>query len=139
VLSNIRFDENFNKDEDFDFFLRLSLNTKFLFVPDAQVIRRVQINSLSRHESKRKVSLNKAKILNNFYYNLGGDKTVPKSLAMREISRIYRKTAFRYYEDGKPNAAIPIFKKAVSYNKFESKNYYGLLKALISSKTYNKL
>ncbi|MHC4952028.1 MAG: glycosyltransferase family 2 protein, partial [Planctomycetota bacterium] len=63
LLDNIFFDEQLNIAEDTDFLLRLSCQTQFLYIPNARVIRRVQINSLSQENGTNRKAVDRIRVL----------------------------------------------------------------------------
>lgn len=134
LLKDFYFDESFKVMDDVDFFLRLSLRTKFLFVPGVLIIRRVQTDSLSQQGGKDRIDLDKITILERFYYDLGGENTVSKATAMKRIGRAYRAIGLQYYEIGARKAAIEMLKSATSYLGFNFKTYSCLIKALLKPK-----
>ena len=84
VLEGFWFDESLKASyEDSDFFLRLSAKTKFLFVQDVEAIRREHTCNLSEDMG---VQPTRILVLERFYYRLGGDKVIPRTIAKRKIS-----------------------------------------------------
>jgi glycosyltransferase involved in cell wall biosynthesis len=138
AIEDLFFDEHLKYTEDIDFFLRLSAKTKFLYVPDVSVTRKVQPDSMS-FEAGTNLSPNTVLILERFYLHLGGDKIVPAKTAKRKISRMYRSLARKHYRHGHRKAAISLFKKAISYYPYALQYYTGLLKAMLLSKEKDKL
>ncbi len=129
VLDNFWFDENLKNSDDNDAFLRLSVRTKFLFVSDVEVVRR---SSGDAHSKARYVlgSCNRAMSLERFYYQLGGDRYVPRQKAKKKISKVYRRAAKRHMEAGYRKASICLYKRAIRYNPFDVRLYGGLVKSL---------
>jgi glycosyltransferase involved in cell wall biosynthesis len=135
LLKDFYFDESFKiMSEDVDFFLRLSLRTKFLFVPGVLTIHRVQTDSLSQRGGKNRIDHDKITVLERFYYDLGGKNAVSKATAMKRIGKAYRGIGLQYYEIGARKAAIEMLKRAASYLGFNFKTYSCLIKALLKPK-----
>lgn len=134
ILEGFYFDEAFLKiGEDNDFFLRLSVNTPFLFVPEAYVLRRETLGSLSKDVSVD----NKCNVIlafERFYYCLGGDKFVPSILARRSISHKYRRAGKIVAQAHNRAAAITLFKRGIRYYPLDIRLYFDLLKSLLLSK-----
>lgn len=134
LLDNFRWHELLKTGSDYDAFLRLSLLTQFLFVPDIEIIRRVRKDSLGVHSFSSNVNCNKIRIQERFYFRLGGKDCVPKKEALRRISRTYQQTAKSYYSNGARRASICLFKKALSYKPFDLKIMAGLIKPLMTKR-----
>jgi glycosyltransferase involved in cell wall biosynthesis len=135
VCENVWFDEALKNYEDQDYLLRISAKTKFLFVIDTCVKRRVTPGSLS----KDKLSYNALLVFERFYFHLGGEKLIPRKTAHKKISEHYRGLARIHYKEGNRKAAVELLKKAVRFYPYYWKNYRGLLKALLLSSKTDKL
>lgn len=131
LLDNFKWDELLKTGSDYDAFLRLSLLTKFLFVPDIEVIRRVRRDSLGMHGFSSKVECNKIRVQERFYYRLGGKDCIPKKEAFRRIARTLMQTARCYYSRRARKASIYLFNKALLYNPFDLRIMTGLIKSLM--------
>jgi glycosyltransferase involved in cell wall biosynthesis len=94
------YDEQLDLAEDVDYFLQLSCKTKFLYVPQAQMIRRMRSESLSQANGIPKIPEKKIRVLERFYYELGGDRFIPKRFALKRFSRQYRKMGRAYHRLG---------------------------------------
>ncbi len=138
VLNNFWWDEAIKYADDIDAFLRISTRTKFLFVPDIYVQRRLTPSSLSYLHSVN-LSFDAVFAFERFYFHSGGDKYVPSRVAKRKISRLYRGMAQKSYQNRCRNAAILLFKKTIDYYPFDPKNYKWLLRALLLSKKDDKI
>lgn len=137
ILKNFWFDEALRNSDDNDAFLRLSVRTKILFVPDIKVTR---YSSKDAHSKASSVSgsYNRARSLERFYFRLGGDKIVPRPIAFQKIGRVYRRAAERHREGGYRTAAIKLFKRALHYQLFDIRLYIGLFKVFLTSRTEDK-
>lgn len=133
VLADLYFDEYLKVSEDFDFFLRLSVKTKFLFVPEATVLRRIFGNNLSI-QFQNSICLNSILILERFFRHFNDKKIIPAITARKKISREYRSAARIHIKDGNREAAIKLLKKAIFYYPWDYQCYKRLLKALFISK-----
>jgi glycosyltransferase involved in cell wall biosynthesis len=138
VLDGFFFDELLKNYEDYDFFLRLSTKTQFLFVPDIYVERREAPYSLVSLEN-RDISPNGPLILERFYFDLGGDKYVSSLTAKHKISRQYRRLAGEHSRRGHRKAAVSLLKKAIRYYPFDLQYYHEFLKALFLNKKKDKM
>ena len=129
VLENFRFDENLTTGEDGDFFLRLSLKIDFLFVPSNMAIRRIQTESLSQSDGQNKVDMSRLRVLERFYHSFGGKEMVTKKTAAIRFTKAYREVGTQYYNIKARKAAIYLFKKALTFDKFSTRNYRNLIKS----------
>jgi len=133
ILKDFYFDEALKIGEDNDLFLRLSVKTPFLFVPEAYVLRRETLGSLSKDVSVD----NKCNVIlafERFYYCLGGNKFVPSILARRSISHKYRRAGKIVAQAHNRAAAITLFKRGIRYYPLDIRLYFDLLKSLLLSK-----
>ena len=132
VLKDFWFDEALKNSDDNDAFLRLSVRTKFLFVPDIIVLR---YSSEDAHSKASYISgsCNRVRSLERFYFKLGGDKFVSRKVAFSKISRVYRRAAERHRKGGYRNAAVKLYKKAISYQPSDVRLYIGLIKVFLAS------
>ncbi len=126
------FDEAIKIGEDNDLFLRLSVKTPFLFVPDAYVFWRETPGSLSKNVS---VDNQCTGILSfeRFYYRLDGDRFVPKTLARRSISHKYRRAGKIVAKSNNRTAATILFKRAICYWPLDIRLYFDLFKSFLLS------
>ena len=138
VWKDVFWDEKMKRISDYDVFLRISTKTKFLFVPDAYVIYRPQADSISLGKSPMGV-INAALSLERFYFHLGGDKYVSLYLAKRKISHRYRKAGKVCQANGNKSAAILLFKRAISYNPFDPRLYWDMVKVLLLNSKNDKM
>jgi glycosyltransferase involved in cell wall biosynthesis len=129
ILDNFWFDEKLKNSDDNDAFLRLSVRAKFLFVSEIEVIRR---SSGDAHSKARFVlgSCNRALSLERFYYQLGGERYVPKNRAKKKISKVYRRAAERHRKAGYRKGSLYLYKRAIRYNPFDVRLYSGLIKSM---------
>lgn len=133
------FDESLRVAEDYDFFLRLSLQTKFLFVRDTQLIRRVRADGLSAEKILSGLHVNKIRVLERFFYDLGGNNHILKRKALGRISRCYSRAGNFHYTFGARKASIYLFKKALLYNPWASKTYVKLFRSVLKKKSSDKM
>lgn len=134
TLDDLRFDEGLKLGEDGDFFLRLSLKTKFLFIPSNQVVRRVQTDSLSQRAGKNKVDLSRLRVLERFCEDFGGKELVSKRTANIRFCKAYREAGTKYYEVNARKAALYMYKRALRFDKLSIRNYRNFIKAFMLSK-----
>jgi glycosyltransferase involved in cell wall biosynthesis len=137
VLENFCYDELLNASyEDSDFFLRLSVRTPYLFVPDVEAIRREHVSNLS---SETGVLPTKILILERFYFCSGGNKAIPAKIAKHKLSHTTRKVAEAYRQKENRSAAITLYKHAIKYYPADMRLYWGLLRASLISKKNDRM
>ena len=122
------FDEQAGLSEDVDYFLQLSCRTQFLYVPQARMIRRMQHNSLSQANGTAINHDKKIRVLERFYYELGGDQWISERVARQRFSRQYRKMAIAYHRCNAKKAALFLLKKAIQLDPFRFRNYCAYLR-----------
>jgi glycosyltransferase involved in cell wall biosynthesis len=135
VLDGLYFDETLTNGEDVDMWLKVSIRTKFLFVPDIQII-------YSQQSSENKFSVrncNRPRVLERFYFKLGGDKYVCRQTAMQKISNAWRSAAKKAFNSSCRKAAIDLAKKAISYQRWQFRLYIDLLKAYTLNRKNDKM
>lgn len=126
---NYYFDELMPRtSEDSDAFLRLSVLTQLLFVPEVQAFHRISSDSISADEG---VACSRLLSLERFYFRLGGDKIVPTTMARRRLSHACRKVAEDRRRKGARNAALKLYKHAVKYWPYDLRLYAGMFKTLL--------
>ena len=124
--------------EDYDVFLRISTEAKFLFVPDTHLIKREHTDIAERNSRGDDNLIYGALALERFYFHLGGDKYISKSVLNRKISHRFR-GAGRINESFQNRcAAILLFRKAISYYPFDIRLYFDILRAWCQSKKQDK-
>ena len=87
VLEAGGFDDHMEANEDYDLWLRLSLNYPFVSVPEPLCLRRSHNGSLSRNGNVHNLRL-KARLLEDFYER-HGNGTIPADLARRRLSKTF--------------------------------------------------
>ncbi len=137
-LEGIFFDESLTSGEDVDVWLRVSTRTKFLFVPDVQIIYRQQTASPADPAFNAKYC-NRIRVLERFYFRLGGDKYVPRKTAMRKLSYAYRSAAKEAFNNSCRKAAIELTKTALQYQEWQIRLYLDLIKAYSINKKNDKM
>ena len=126
IWNGFYFDEQLKKIcEDSDVLLRLSMQTRFLFVPQVQAFHRISNDSIS---SSTEVDCMRLLVLERFYFHLGGDKIVPLKAARRRLSHTARKIAEFSRRKGSKMAALKLYRHAVRYWPYDVRLYWGLLK-----------
>jgi len=132
VLDGFGFDESLRASyEDADFFLRLSVRTKFLFVKDVEAIRREHAGNLSEDVG---IQPTRILVLERFYYRLGGHKIIPSTIASRKLSHACRKVAQAKRLEGIRSAALCLYRRAIKYWPLDLRLYLGLARSLLLSK-----
>jgi len=137
TLEDIFFDESLARGQDVDVWLRASTRIEFLFVPDIQIIYRQQpLSATAGFDSKY---CNRARVLERFYFKLGGDKYISHKAAMKKLSYAYRHAAKKAFKAGCRKAAIELTKTALQYQKWQIRLYLDLLKAYSINKKNDKM
>jgi len=132
VLKNFYFDESLRIGcEDLDFFLRLSTRIQFLFVEDVEAIRREHKKNLSK---KMSLLPTRILVLERFYFQLGGNKIVPASIARHRIGHACRKVAEAHRSKANRSAAMALYRHAIRYWPVDLRLYLGLARALLLNK-----
>lgn len=132
VWQNHYFDELMPRtSEDSDAFLRLSMLTQFLFVPDVQAFHRMSSDSISADEG---VACSRLLSLERFHFRLGGDKIVSAKAARCRLSHACRKIAEDRRRKTARNAALKLYKHALEYWPYDLRLYVGLVKSLLLDK-----
>ncbi|MGA2069769.1 MAG: glycosyltransferase family 2 protein [Sedimentisphaerales bacterium] len=139
ALGEIRFEPSLRICEAFDVFLRISMRTKFLFVPNLYAMHRERDDTAGPATGKDLVVTNGARVMERFYFQLGGNSYVPKRPVFRKISHNYRRAALYYYRAGYRAAAIILLKKALSYDPLDLRLYLNLFKAFIMNPKKDKM
>ncbi len=135
ALEGLFFDESLTNGEDVDFWLRVSTRTEFLFVLDVQIKYRQQ----ETPEIFNASSCNRARVLERFYFKLGGDKYVSRRTAMRKLGNAWRSAAKKAIKAGCRKAAIELIRKALEYRSVQIRLYFDLLKAYNINKEKDKM
>jgi glycosyltransferase involved in cell wall biosynthesis len=138
TLESFRFDESLRNAEDSDAWLRLSLKGPFLFVPQVEILFRAEHGVSPRCESSR-TNCNRIRVLERFYYRLGGRDVVAASQANRKLSHAYRSVAKSFAAEGGRAAAILMYKKAIEYRPADARLYGGLAAAMLMRKSNDKM
>jgi glycosyltransferase involved in cell wall biosynthesis len=125
------FDEQLDLSEDVDFFLQLSCQTQFLYISQIRVIRRVQYDSLSQEDGTPKNPEKKIRVLERFYYELGGDQWISRRVALRRFGRQYSKMGRMYHKLGARKAALSMLAKAIRLDPLRFRNYQDYLVAYL--------
>ncbi len=132
VWKGVFWDEALKRGPDYDVFLRVSLKTQFLFIPDAYVIKRWHPENLSSSEDPIG-QIDKAHALERFYFHLGGDRCVTHRAANRKLSHVYRKAGKISMALGGKRAAVSFFKKAIRYHPADLRLYVNLIQSLLKN------
>lgn len=137
VLEGLFFDESLANGEDVDVWLKVSTRTKFLFVPDIQITYRQQyFPDAAVFDPK---NCNRIRVLERFYFKLGGDKYVPRRTAIRKLGNAWRSAAKKAIKAGCRKAAIELTRKAISYRPMQIRLYLDLIKACCLVKKNDKM
>jgi len=138
TLEYFRFDESLKNAEDSDAWLRLSLKGPFLFVPEIEILFRAEHGISPRRESSR-LNCNRIRVLERFYYRLGGRDIIPKAQACRKLSHAYRSVAAAFAARGGRTAAIFMYKQAIRYRPGDLRLYGDVVRALLLDKNHDTM
>ncbi len=119
--------------DDFDVFLRLSIKTKFLFVPDIYAIRRENSGSIS-NMAGRTISPYGPLIMERFCKQVDITEYMPEKKAKRKISHRYRSLAKQHLSNKNKRAVISLTIKAISLCPLDFRLYLDLLRAFFLNK-----
>lgn len=136
MADGVTFDESLRNSEDFDFFLRLSVKGRFVFVKDVKVLRGSSADSLSNSCG---INCSRILVLERFYNHLGGKSIIPPSSATKKLGHSYRRIAERYRKDTCRSAALAMYKQAISYYPPDMRLYPGLIRTLCINKNNDKM
>jgi len=132
VLEGFGYDEELRQSyEDGDFFLRLSLRTQFLFVPDVQAVKREHTDNLS---VKVGIQPTRILVLERFYYQLAGKKHIGMIAARKRLSHACRKVAEEKTRQKAKAAALSLYKRAISYWPLDLRLYVRMARTLALSR-----
>jgi len=104
------FDASLPVCSDYDFWLRLSLEYRFVALAEPTFKRRRHTGNISTLSTENRIL--ELKVLERFYYEKGGDKVVPKRTAMRRFSREEYRVATAALKEGKLQVARKYLKKS---------------------------
>ena len=128
ALDGISFDESMRNGADTDAILRLSTRIRFLYVPEIEVVFRTQ-HGVAPRTDVSSLNCNRIRVLERFYYRLGGDRFVSRSGARRKLSHACRAVARSHYRCQSRSASIALYKKAISYLPTDVRLYWELFRA----------
>ncbi len=113
TLENFFFDEGLQVAGDVDGLLRLSLRTTFLHVPDVAFLYRARSGSLSFNQANARCHM--LRVLERFYFRLGGMEHVPRDKALKRLSDVSLRAAKGFLEAGNYRAARFLCRYAFQY------------------------
>ena len=122
-----------NSFDDFDVFLRLSVKTKFLFVPNIYALRRENSGSIS-NLAGRTISPYGPLIMERFCNQVDITEYMPEKKAKRKISHRYRSLAKQHFSNKNRRAAISLSKQAICRYPLDFRLYFDLLRAICLNK-----
>jgi glycosyltransferase involved in cell wall biosynthesis len=133
VWRDVFWDEALKRGHDFDVFLRISTKTQFLFVPNSHVIKRWYPENLSSSQDPINL-IEKAYVLERFYFHFDGSKYASLGQVKRKISRAYRKAGKICQALGDKDGALAFFKRATRYYPKDVRLYIDLVKTALKSR-----
>jgi glycosyltransferase involved in cell wall biosynthesis len=138
VWTGIFWEESIKNCDDLDVFLRISTRAKFMYVPDVYVIYRKTDDSVSSKAVKN-LFRDHLRIMERFYFHLGGSSFVPRRLTFRTLSHLYRGYALKHYRAGNRKASIALLKRALYYLPLDLRLYINLLRVLLMDPRDDKM
>ena len=105
------------------------MKIKFLFVPETQSFIRVNHGVTPRSDFSTNNCCRIA-VLERFYYRLGGKDIVPRSVAMKKLSKACKSSAKSFYRKRHRKAAVTLFRRAIKYRFYDLCSWFGLVKSL---------
>jgi glycosyltransferase involved in cell wall biosynthesis len=129
VLAGFAFEPRLRNAQDVDAWLRLSMRTKYLFVPEIEIFFRKD-HGVAERVSRSRENCNRVLLLERFYFGLGGDKFVPRSIALRKLSYACRSVAEIMRKKNARKAAVFLYRRAIGYSPYDIRLYVGLARAL---------
>jgi glycosyltransferase involved in cell wall biosynthesis len=138
VWDGVFWDESLRNRQDFDVFLRISTRARFMFVPEVFAMYRKSDDGIGAAAGRDLVNEN-TRVMERFYFRLGGSSCVPKKIAFRYLSHRYRGAGLEHYKKANRTASIIHFKKALSYQPFDLRLYVNLFKALLLNPRNDKM
>lgn len=136
--ADIFWDEALKNRQDFDVFLRISTRIKFAYIPDTYAIHRKHNNAISVMAAKD-VFDDGPRVMERFYFRLGGKSYMPKKWAFRRLSHRYRHFAMRNFRAGNRTASILLLKRALFYCPFDLRLYVDLFRVFLSNPKNDKM
>ncbi len=104
------FDTSLPVCSDYDLWLRLSLKYRFIALAESTFKRRRHAKNLSAVSTKNRIV--ELKVLERFYYERGGDRVVPKKIAMHRLSREEYRVAIAALRERKLHVAREYLSKS---------------------------
>jgi glycosyltransferase involved in cell wall biosynthesis len=138
AFSGIFWEEKTGNCDDLDVFLRISTKSKFMYVPDVYMMYRKTKDSITAKAGKKLFTYHMY-VMERFYSHLGGDSFVPRKLALRKISHLYRSLALKHYRAGNRKASIALLKKALYYLPLDLRLYVNLFRAFLLNPFNDKM
>jgi glycosyltransferase involved in cell wall biosynthesis len=108
------FDTSLPVCADYEFWLRLSLKYQFIALAEPAFKRRRHTGNISALSAENCII--ELKVLEQFYYEKGGDKVVPKRIAMHRLSREEYRVAIAALREGKLQVAREYLKKSFRHH-----------------------
>jgi len=104
------FDESLHVCSDYDMWLCLSLKYRFIALPEPTFKRRRHLSNLSAGSLQNRIT--ELEVLERFYYEKGGNAVIPRSIAMKKLSRKEYKVGKYSLIEKKPALAACYFRKS---------------------------
>jgi glycosyltransferase involved in cell wall biosynthesis len=138
ALEGFRYEESLQNAADYDYWLRISTKVKFLFMPECSFLYRKD-HDVNPRKAFSRVNANRIRILERFYFRLGGCDFIPERQAMHRISHAYRSVAKRHYEMKHRKASVYLYKQALRYCPYDIRLFLDLAKSVSIGKADDSL
>jgi len=111
-----------------DFWLRVSVKFAFGLIDEPLALRRWSETSLTRSR-RSQGSMIKARMLEEFYFEKGGDDLVDRPAAMKRLAKVHYSAGKNLLAEGRPREAAAWLKKASRFRPAWLKPYFYRLAA----------
>jgi glycosyltransferase involved in cell wall biosynthesis len=138
AFAGVFWEEKTGNCDDLDVFLRISTKSKFMYVSDVYMTYRKTKDSITASARKNLFTYHMY-VMERFYFHLGGNKHVPRKLAMNKLSHLYRSLALKHYRAGNRKASIDLLKKALRYLPLDLRLYVNLFRAFLLNPGNDKM
>ncbi len=123
------FDESLRVCEDYDLWLRASLETRFGLAPEPLFVRRVHAQSLAHEDDPRHLD-QKALVLARFAADPRAQAKLPRDLVRRRLTRVHVKAARAWLRHGDRARARRHVNEALALSRLNGKAWWLRLRTL---------
>jgi glycosyltransferase involved in cell wall biosynthesis len=126
------FDTSLPVCSDYDFWLRLSLEYRFVALAEPTFKRRRHTGNISAISTENRIL--ELKVLERFYYEKGGDRVVPKRIAMRRFGKEEYRIAVAALKERKSRIALEYLRKSFRHCP-NPKSLFMMLLAMLNNRS----